>query len=256
MSVYITGDCHGKWNKLINPKCYSPNVDIKKGDYIIVCGDFGIWHDDDGDESEKLDRLEQLDYTILFVSGNHENFDRLYSDEFEVVDFCGGKAQKIRNNVYHLMRGNVFELEGKKFFAFGGASSHDISDGIIDPDDYESHEEFYRVCREWYNERRMFRIKGMSWWERELPTDKEMEYGKAILAEHNNEVDFVISHCLPQQAAAVFSRGGYKHDKLTNYFDEIVEENRFTKWYCGHYHTDWTVMGKFVILYDCFERVI
>lgn len=255
MSVYVTGDCHGDWFKLRNPSVFT-RAKIKKGDYIIVCGDFGIWHDNNGRESAKLDILSKLDYTILFVSGNHENFDRLYSDEFEIVDFHGGKAQKIRENIYHLMRGNVYEIEGKKFFAFGGASSHDIQDGIINPADYDTYEEFKEVCDKWYDERKMFRIKGLSWWERELPTDEEMEYGKKVLAEHNNEVDFVISHCLPQQAAAIFSSGGYKHDKLTNYFDEIVEENKFTKWYCGHYHTDWTIMGKFVLLYDCFERVV
>jgi len=255
MSVYVTGDCHGDWFKLRRPSFYT-REEIKKGDYIIVCGDFGIWHDNNGKESAKLDILSTLDYTILFVSGNHENFDRLYSDEFEIVDFHGGKAQKIRDNVYHLMRGNVYEIEGKKFFAFGGASSHDIQDGIIDPADYESDEELYNECYKWNKEHKMFRVKGMSWWERELPTDEEMEYGKKVLAEHNNEVDFVISHCLPQQAAAIFSRGGYKCDKLTNYFDEIVEENKFTKWYCGHYHQDWTIMGKFVLLYDCFERVV
>ena len=29
------------------------------------------------------------------------------------------------------------EIQGKKFFTFGGAKSHDIEDGILDPDDYD-----------------------------------------------------------------------------------------------------------------------
>lgn len=256
MAVYITGDCHGDWFKLLHPDFNAPNTNPQKGDYVIVCGDFGIWNNIGGKESMQLDMLEELDYNILFVSGNHENFDRLYSDEFETVDFHGGKAQRIRKNVYHLLRGNVFELDGKKFFAFGGASSHDIKDGIIDPADFACEEDLYNTCREWYNAGKMYRIKGMSWWERELPTQEEMDYGKQILKDHGNEVDYIVSHCLPQQAAAIFSRGGYKHDILTNYFDEIVEENKFTRWYCGHYHVEHTIMGKFVIMYDNFERVV
>ena len=33
------------------------------------------------------------------------------------------------------MRGQVFELEGRTLFTMGGASSHDIPDGILDPRD-------------------------------------------------------------------------------------------------------------------------
>ena len=33
------------------------------------------------------------------------------------------------------MRGQVFEIDGKSIFAFGGASSHDIAGGILEPDD-------------------------------------------------------------------------------------------------------------------------
>lgn len=56
----------------------------------------------------------------------------------------------------------------------------------------------------------MFRIKGLSWWERELPTEDEMSFGKETLKTNNNEVDFIISHCCPQQIAAIFSHGNLK----------------------------------------------
>lgn len=255
MSVYVTGDCHGDWDKLIWSQVL-PREEMTKDDFVIVCGDFGIWHDEDGEESRKLDRLAKQNFTTLFVCGNHENFDRLYGDEFEVVDFHGGKAHKIRDNIYHLMRGNVFELCGKKFFAFGGASSHDIQDGILNPDDFETHQDFVKEFYEWYNARKMFRVKNISWWERELPSDEELEHGKQMLSENGNEVDFIISHCCPQQIATMISSGFYENDRLTNYFDEIMEENKFTKWYFGHYHCDQSVMGKFVALYHQIERVV
>ena len=88
------------------------------------------------------------------------------------------KLREFRDNVYHLLRGYVFEFCGKKFFAFGGASSHDVDDGILDPDDYATWDDFVKVANEWDRQRKMFRVKGLSWWERELPTDEEMNFGK------------------------------------------------------------------------------
>ena len=50
---------------------------MTKGDYMIVCGDFGcVWNGDKSDDTQ-LDRLEALPFTVLSVDGNHENFDAL-----------------------------------------------------------------------------------------------------------------------------------------------------------------------------------
>lgn len=35
------------------------------------------------------------------------------------------------------MRGEIYDIDNKKFFAFGGARSHDIQDGILNIDEYE-----------------------------------------------------------------------------------------------------------------------
>lgn len=254
MGLFVTGDCHGDWWRL-NIYALGRDKKLSKDDYLIVCGDFGIWHDIDGYESGSLDELAKLPFTILFVDGNHENFDRLCGGEFEVVDYHGGKAHKIRENIYHLMRGYVFELCGKKIFAFGGASSHDVDDGILDPDEFDSWSEFSETANEWNRQGKMFRIKGYSWWEQELPSEDEMERGRKSLSENDNEVDFIISHCCPQQIASIFSQGLYKADKLTHYFDEILEKTKFTKWYFGHYHDNRRIMGKFIMKYENIEQV-
>ena len=47
---------------------------------------------------------------MLFIDGNHENFDKLNS--YPVETWCGGKVHKIRNNVIHLMCGEVYCIEG------------------------------------------------------------------------------------------------------------------------------------------------
>ena len=101
--IYVTGDCHGDFRRFSSDN-FPEQREMTREDYVIVCGDFGLWQDTK-DERYWLDWLSRKPFTLLFVDGNHENFDRLYSNEFEVCDFCGGKVHKIRENVLHLMRG-------------------------------------------------------------------------------------------------------------------------------------------------------
>lgn len=60
----------------------------------------------------------------LAVDGNHVNFARLFGGELPLVEIFGGGAYKIREHVYYLKRGDVFDIEGQTFFALGGAMSH------------------------------------------------------------------------------------------------------------------------------------
>lgn len=251
--IFITGDCHADFHKF-STAMFPDQKTMTRDDFVIVCGDFGgVWNDSP-EQRYWLDWLGRKSFTILFVDGNHENFDMLY--EYPVVDFHGGKAHKIKDNVYHLMRGYVFDLCGKKFFAFGGASSHDISDGIIDPADYETKEQMLEVAKKWYYQHKSYRIKGLSWWPQELPNDEEYDLGRASLSKVGYNVDYVISHCLPQEVASVFSFGTWEPDKLTAYFNQLIEDGlTFNMWYCGHYHAEEKLMGKFEITYHNIFRI-
>jgi len=250
--VYVTGDCHADFGKF-SVRHFPEQRKMSRGDIVIVCGDFGLWHNDAA-ERGRLEGLARRAFTIVFVDGNHENFDRLYSDEFPTVDFYGGKAHRIRENIYHLKRGYVFEFEGKSFFAFGGAKSHDISDGILDRKDFASDDEFKRVIRAANRLGLMCRVNHISWWKQELPTREEMDFGKAQLAAHGNKVDFIISHCCPQTIASI--NGYTEPDILTQYFDEIARDNQFDKWFFGHYHDNRTTYLQYVMRYDKIERVL
>jgi hypothetical protein len=152
------------------------------------------------------------------------------------------------------MRGYIFELCGKKFFAFGGASSHDIHDGILDPTDYSTKEEFAAVYKDWYESGKMFRVNHVSWWEQELPNHVEMNRGLMNLEAHNMEVDYVITHCLPQCVASML--GFFTPDKLTKYFDSILDAGlKFKKWHCGHYHINKNI-DQYTVLYERIERIL
>ena len=251
--IYITGDNHANFSKF-NAKNFPEQKNMTKDDFVITCGDFGIWHDTPS-ERYWLDWLNEKQFTTLFVDGNHENFDRLYGNEFPIVDFHGGKAHKIRDNIYHLLRGYVFDLCDKKFFAFGGASSHDIQDGILDPDDFRTHTQFKQEYEKWYRDNKMFRVNHYSWWKEELPSQQEMDFGEQTLKENNYEVDYVISHCLPQEAVVL--AGFYGSDALTMYFNKLIHDGlKFKEWHCGHYHRNERIMSKFYIHYDDIKRIV
>ena len=252
--IYVTGDCHADWRKVSNA-AFPEQKEMTRDDFVIVCGDFGIWHNN---KTEKwwLKWLAEKNFTLLFVDGNHENFDRIYSDEFETVDFCGGKAQQICDNLYHLMRGYVYELCGKKIFSFGGASSHDIKDGILEPDDYINHKELIKEYNARTERGEMLRINHLSWWKEEMPSEEEMAFGLKSLEENDYKVDYIITHCCPQNVASIFSHGIYKPDKLTKYFNLIDSKTTFAKWFCGHYHRNERILDRYYILYKEFMRIV
>ena len=73
--IYITWDCHADWTKF-SSNAFPEQKEMTRNDFVIVCGDFGIWHDTP-QERYWLNWLEEKNFTICFVCGNHENFDRL-----------------------------------------------------------------------------------------------------------------------------------------------------------------------------------
>ena len=130
--IWATGDCHGNFERF-RPEYFPEQAQMTKDDVVVVTGDFGgIWFGDARDD-EALGCLESLPFTLAFVDGNHENYDALAS--YPAEKWQGGKIHRIRPHVLHLMRGQIYELEGYRFFTMGGAKSHDIEDGILDPDD-------------------------------------------------------------------------------------------------------------------------
>ena len=165
--VFVTGDLHGNFERF-KPKYFPEQARMTKQDIMICAGDFGgVWFGDSRDD-ETLDRLERLPFTLVFVCGNHENYDAL--ERYPVDDWHGGKVHRVRPHVLHLMRGQIFELEGCRFFTMGGAKSHDIEDGILEPDAPDFERRLMILQRK---PRARYRINHISWWAQELPSDEE-----------------------------------------------------------------------------------
>lgn len=225
--IYITGDLHGE-NDIhkLSAKAFPEGKTLTRSDYLIICGDFGlVW---DGGKADRywLDWLSDKPWTTLWIDGNHENFDLLST--YPTEDWHGGKVQFIRENILHLCRGSVFELEGLIFFAFGGAESHD----------------------------KEFRKEGRSWWSAELPTAEEMEHGRQSLAAHDWKVDVVLTHSLPLHIQEhIFRQEGYGKNALLRYFDEIDKRLDFRLWFSGHYHRSKLYDNSHVLIYDDIVRL-
>lgn len=242
MSIFATGDTHHDFSRLYEaqsaPNPYGP----QEGDYLIVCGDFGgVWSGGEEDDAD-LDRLAALPYTILWVDGNHENYDLL--EKYPVREWHGGKVQEIRPNVLHLMRGQVFDIDGSRFFTMGGASSHDVRDGILDPTAPGFMEEFRRL----YARHALFRVNHLSWWKQELPSEEEYAEARRNLEANDWKVDFIVTHCAPTSIHRQLV--GYDGDALTDFLDEVREKTDYAYWLFGHYHADGAIDRNHVLLYE------
>ena len=240
--IYITGDTHSDFSRFTEEN-FPIQTEMTKNDYVIICGDFGgVWtfEEESIREKELLDWLDNKNFTTLFVDGNHENYTRLYN--YPIEEWKGGKVHKIRDSVLHLMRGEIFDIDNKKIFAFGGAKSHDIQDGILNLDEEEKIYEYRK--RGAY-----FRIRDFSWWDLELPTNQEMENGIENLEKINYKVDYIISHCCPTSIQALIN-STYKRDILTDYLQQISEKCTFKRWYFGHYHDYKQINSQFTLLYE------
>ncbi len=190
--IYITGDTHADFSRL-NEEKFPIQAEMTKNDYVIICGDFGgVWtfEEESSREKEALDWLNNKNFTTLFIDGNHENYTRLYN--YPIEEWHGGKVHKIRNSVFHLMRGEIFDIDNKKIFAFGGAKSHDIQDGIFNLD------------------------------------EKEIQNGISNLEKVNYKVDYVISHCCPTSIQTLINPT-YKRDILTDYLQQISGKCTFKR---------------------------
>ena len=245
--IYITGDTHGDFTRFSNKKLRKQGMELTEEDYVIVCGDFGLCWAKNATFDYDCKNFAEKRYTILWVQGNHENYDMIA--EYPIEKWHGGNVRHIvRDKVILLERGQVFELEGKKFFTFGGASSHDVQGGILDRNDCD----FDYERRKAIDSDLPFRIVHESWWKEELPSVEEMEEGRRNLAEHDFCVDYVITHCCATEVQNGLDRGpGHVliPDVLTDYLQEIEERLQYKHWYFGHYHMDVNVDNKHTLLY-------
>ena len=228
--VFITGDTHGFYDFFKLEVFAEERKDLGYDDYVIIAGDFGgVWSR--RSLKNDLKPYEELPFTVLFIDGNHENFEILEND-YPVEIWNGGKVHRIADNIIHLMRGQVFYIEKKTFFTFGGATSID----------------------------RAFRTENVGWWKREVPSDEDMKEANVNLEKVGFKVDFIVTHSCDERAlyyppliSSDFQKGVFPENVMLSYFEETVD---YGHWFFGHYHLDGDFNDKKTVLYGDIIRII
>lgn len=201
--VYVTGDVHGDISDLT-----SRNINkLKNGDVLIITGDFGFIWDNSKSEIKNLKKLSKKKFTILFVEGVHENFELL--SQYEESEIYNSKARKIADNIFCLNRGEIYEIENRSFFCLGGGDYDDI----FEKGDCDS---LTNKC---------------------MPTDEELKYAVDNLQNVEKKVDYIITHEAPASVKRLIRRDSTTND-LNIFFDTILHNVRYRKWFFGSLHTD------------------
>lgn len=219
--ILITGDTHGDMTRFAQKQIKL----LKKNDSLIICGDFGfIW---DGSKAEKY-RLKQLGrkkYNVLFVEGVHENFEEL--GKYETEEWHGGLTRKISGNLRQLLRGQVYEIDGRKVFSFGGGRSEE-NDAYLNPSDKAAETR----------------------WRMEIPTDEELSEGLRNLEKHGNKVDYIVSYEPPAKISEFLNLGKTDRSHINTYFEQIREKTEFNRWFFGRHHINKLIPPKYQAVFD------
>jgi hypothetical protein len=227
MSIYITGDTHGNFQRF-SAKRWPGVRSFTEGDIVIVAGDFGLLWSIEPSEEEMYWRkwLTGKPWTLLFVCGNHENHPRLKA--LPTARMYDGNVGVVDRNIFYLRRGEIYTIQDRKIFTFGGADSID----------------------------KAHRTEGISWWPEEIPSYAEMDYGLNNLEQHQYAVDYIITHTGPQDICEGLLRKyggiGYDTDPTRIYLQHVCSTTTFKGLYCGHWHEEYDV-DKYHFLY---ERIV
>lgn len=223
--VYITGDMHGCLERL-----YDKNFrKLKSGDVLIVCGDFGYIYDGSKTEKQVIDFLATRRFVTAFVDGTHDNMQKI--NRSRVTYWHGGMVHRISGNLIHLMRGQIFEIEGNSYFTFGGGESTDKD----------------------------MRVQEGFWWQEEEPTPNEMAIGAKTLDEVNCKVDYIITHEPPSlvKSSILLRKGANDRvNKLNGYFDQISRSCDFKHWYFGSLHEDKIITPRYTCTYKNMYKIL
>lgn len=199
--IAVVGDLHRNLKYAL--KCIK-KAKLADVQVIVQVGDFG--YDFQGGFLKVLEvELAKADIILMFIDGNHEDFNWLYDREVSEDD-----VRRLREHIWHLPRNFRWQWQGVKFHALGGAHSVD----------------------------RQQRTPMVSWWPQEHLT--QVDYAVAL---ESPEADVMITHDAPTQAPvplgdaswipAVDLHSAALHRTLLRDVVEVIKPKHL---FHGHYH--------------------
>lgn len=206
--IAIAGDWHGNPGYAAMALRSAHNAGVRT---VLHLGDFGVWESMAVFLNTVQHSLEQYDMELYFVDGNHEEFPFLYSHQLNDAGF-----RVLRERVFHIPRGHVFDIDGITFMGIGGAVSID----------------------------RRYRVFNKSWFVEEELTEDDV--ATAITNGTVRPVDVILSHDAPFGVDIPLDNGIHVPDhefQLSNanrnLLSRIVDAVQPALLFHGHYHVNY-----------------
>ena len=208
--IYLISDIHGDKNF----KGLQDYLRIAKDDdLLIVLGDVSLEFENTVTNRDFTEYFLSLKKNIAFLDGNHENFS--YLNSFPEEKWNGGKIHRLSEHIVHLQRGNVYRINGKSIFTFGGCKS----------------------SAKW-------KEAGL-WHPEETASDEECNLAKENLQKANFSVDYILTH--KHETDPNYHLVDMNLYQLTKFIKDNVS---YKKWYFGHSHIKRIVDEKHTYIYD------
>jgi len=214
--IYITGDTHRDFSRV---EAFCNRFNTTKDDTLIILGDAGINYFGGQKDHNFKKLLDKLPITLFCIHGNHER--RPETLGYKETEWKGGTVyfEPDFPSLLFAKDGEVYEIDGKRCVAIGGAYSVDKA---------------YRLARNW------------GWWPDEQPSATIKEHVEQRLEAESWKIDVVLSHTCPlrYEPTEVFLKGIDQSlvDKSTEeWLDAIENRLKYRRWYCGHYHVNKTI---------------
>ena len=228
---YLTGDTHRDFERLEELLYYTEGADE---DVLIILGDVGINYHGFAADYELKRELSELPVTIFCVYGNHEMRPENITS-YEKIEWNGGDVfweQEFPNLIFAI-DGEIYELDGLRCLVIGGANSVD----------------------------KHRRTRGINWWEDEQPSEEIKQRVEDRLEVENWKVDIVFSHTCPYKYLPIkaflplVEEQEHSADISTElWLDKIEDKLTYSRWYCGHFHTDERI-DNMHFMYQGFEEL-
>lgn len=205
--VAVCGDWHGN-TRWMQHAIYT--AEMRGADVVVQLGDFGIGWDEGQYVEAVAAAVADTGVPVLFIDGNHENFDMLLA-----LPVRDDGLREVAAGVFHLPRGLVWEWAGERWLAAGGGYSVD----------------------------KPYRIEGVSWWPQETLTEAEVE---ACIAA--GKIDVLLTHDTGTHVIPGTHRTAewFQPEQIEishahrRQIDRIIEATRPALAFHGHYHTAYT----------------
>ena len=237
MDWYITGDTHGKVADRIiqNHLC--------EGDALIILGDAGFnFYLNETDVKQK-ELVQRTGVKVFCVRGNHEErpenlgYHLEYNELVEQFVY----ADPVASNIFYLVDGATYHIDGKSVLVLGGAYS-------VDKDYRLSKAASDKTWTGW------FKDEQLSVAEQQRIFEKVKGHSFDAVFSHTCPLRFVPSQCF------LSGIDQSKVDKTMEHWLETVENNiNYKAWVFAHYHSNRIIYqnheeNKSVIM--LFEEVI